>query len=298
MALLSRYKDVAVPDISDNRLGAYLMDRRGKLDPAAFGLPLGRRRTPGLRREEVAARAHVSATWYTWLEQGRGGAPSADVLDRLARALMLTEDEREHLFLLGLGRAPDVRYTGIDAISPRLQRVLDAMPVSPAYVRTATWDIVAWNRAAQAALADYSAMPPGRRNALKNFFGNPDMRTRLPQWEKDARFMVAAFRADVARTGAEAAVAGLIDDLRRESADFDAMWRDHDVRTVYGDVAKHVRHPTAGPISLEYSTFAVEGRPDLSLVIYNPATAVDAAKIKALADAYEAVPPREAAAAY
>ncbi len=269
----------------DNRLGDYLKDRRGKLDPAALGLPMARRRTPGLRREEVAARAHVSATWYTWLEQGRGGAPSADVLDRLARALMLTEAEREHLFLLGLGRPPEVRYAGADAVTPRLQRLLDALLLAPAYIRTCTWDIVAWNCAAQVALADYSAMPPDRRNAMRNFFCNPQMRTRLPEWEKDARFIVAAFRADIARTGAQAAVAGLVEDLRRDSADFDALWRDHDVRTVYGDVAKHVNHPAAGPISLEYSTFAVEGRLDLSLVVYNPATTADAMKIQGLLDA-------------
>ena len=95
---------------NDNRFATYLKDRRGKLDPAAFGFPLKRRRTPGLRREEVAQRANVSATWYTWLEQGRGGAPSANVLDRIARALMLTEVEREHLFLIALGRPPEVRH--------------------------------------------------------------------------------------------------------------------------------------------------------------------------------------------
>src|ERR1700688_5323696 len=93
-----------------NSLGTYLRDRRAKLDPTAFGIPLGRRRTPGLRREEVAQRANISSTWYTWLEQGRGGAPSADVLERIARALMLTEVEREHLFLLGLGRAAAARH--------------------------------------------------------------------------------------------------------------------------------------------------------------------------------------------
>ena len=93
-----------------NQLGNYLRDRRAKLDPTAFGLARKRRRTPGLRREEVAQRAHISPTWYTWLEQGRGGAPSADVLDRIARALMLTDTEREHLFLLGLCRPPEVRY--------------------------------------------------------------------------------------------------------------------------------------------------------------------------------------------
>ena len=94
----------------ENRLGGYLKDRRTKLDPASFGLPAGRRRTPGLRREEVAQRANISPTWYTWLEQGRGGAPSADVLDRISRALMLTDVEREHLFLVGLGRPPEARY--------------------------------------------------------------------------------------------------------------------------------------------------------------------------------------------
>lgn len=124
------------PTANGNLLGTYLKDRRAKLDPASFGLPLKRRRTPGLRREEVAQRANVSATWYTWLEQGRGGAPSADVLDRIARAMMLTEVEREHLFLLGLGRPPEVRYHPAEGVTPRLQRVLDALEVSPAFVKT------------------------------------------------------------------------------------------------------------------------------------------------------------------
>src|SRR5580658_9399131 len=128
---------------TESLLGSYLKVRRTKLDPAAFGFPRVRRRTPGLRREEVAQRANISATWYTWLEQGRGGNPSADVLDRIARALTLTDVEREHLFLIGLGRAPDFRYRGADAITPRLQRLLDTLTYSPAMVRTATWDIVA-----------------------------------------------------------------------------------------------------------------------------------------------------------
>src|SRR5436853_7659695 len=117
---------------SQNPLGTYLRDRRMKLDPAAYGFPPERRRTPGLRREEVAQRANVSATWYTWLEQGRGGAPSADVLDRIARALMLTEVEREHLFLLAVGRPPEVHYQAAEGVTPRLQRVLNALERSPA----------------------------------------------------------------------------------------------------------------------------------------------------------------------
>jgi len=113
--------------MSDNQLGNYLKDRRARLDPAAFGFPSTRRRTPGLRREEVAQRANVSTTWYSWLEQGRGGAPSANVLDRIARALMLMDVEREHLFLLALGRPPEVRYQAAEGVTPRLQRVLDAL---------------------------------------------------------------------------------------------------------------------------------------------------------------------------
>src|SRR5476651_223384 len=137
---------------SESLLGTYLKDRRAKLDPAAFGFAAKRRRTPGLRREEVAQRANISPTWYTWLEQGRGGAPSADVLDRIASALMLTDVEREHLFLLGLGRPPEARYRKNQGVTPRLQRVLDALDPSPALIRTATWDVVAWNHAATAML--------------------------------------------------------------------------------------------------------------------------------------------------
>src|SRR6186713_3289259 len=133
---------------AENLLGTYLKDRRTRLDAAAFGFAGSRRRTPGLRREEVAQRANISPTWYTWLEQGRGGAPSADVLNRIAGALMLTDVEREHAFLLGLGRPPEVRYKASQGVTPRLQRVLDGMALSPAMIKTATWDIVAWNRAA------------------------------------------------------------------------------------------------------------------------------------------------------
>src|ERR1700743_3805463 len=175
---------------NENLLGTYLKDRRAKLDPAAFGLPLLRRRTPGLRRGEGAQPAHVSYTWYTWLEQGRGGAPSADVLDRIARALMLTDVEREHLFLLGLGRPPEVRYHRSEGVTPRLQRVLDALDPSPALIRTATWDVVAWNRGATVMLADYAALPPAERNMLRIIFLDPRARDLQYDWESVARFVV------------------------------------------------------------------------------------------------------------
>ena len=264
-----------------NPLGNYLKDRRAKLDPATFGFPLKRRRTPGLRREEVAQRANVSATWYTWLEQGRGGAPSADVLDRIARAMMLTDVEREHLFLLGLGRPPEVRYHAPDGITPRLQRVLDTLEYSPAFIRTATWDVIAWNKAAAAVLTDYSTLAEGQRNVLRLMFRDSRVRAAQSNWQSVARYVVASFRADVARAGAARNVQSLVDELCATSAEFAAMWRDNDVQG-HGDGSKVLHHPIAGPLSMEFSGFAVDGRPDLNMVIYNPATPADADKIRAL----------------
>jgi len=262
-------------------LGDYLKHRRAKLDPAAFGFTLGRRRTPGLRREEVAHRAHISPTWYTWLEQGRGGAPSAGVLDRIARALMLTDVEREHLFLLGLGRPPEVRYRKDEGVTPRLQRVLDALEPCPALIRTAIWDVVAWNRAATVMLTDYGSLPPEQRNILRFIFLDPRVRAAQYDWESVARFVVGSFRVDAARAGAAAEVEPLVDELCRLSPEFKAMWRDNDVRS-HGEGVKHIRHPVVGPIAFEYSAFAVDGRPDLSMVVYNPETPADAEKISSL----------------
>ena len=267
---------------TENRLGAYLRDRRTRLDPAAFGFPAERRRTPGLRREEVAQRANISPTWYAWLEQGRGGAPSADVLDRIARALMLTDVEREHLFLLGLGRPPEARYRKNEGVTPRLQRVLDALEPSPAVIRTATWDVVAWNRAATVVLMDYGSLPPEQRNMLRFIFLDPRARDAHYDWESVARLVLGAFRLDAVRAGAAADVEPLVDELRRLSPEFKAMWRENDVPTGHFEAVKHLRHPVLGPIAFEFSAFAVDGRTDLSLLVYNPITPADAERIASL----------------
>ncbi|RFB75677.1 helix-turn-helix transcriptional regulator [Methylovirgula sp. 4M-Z18] len=269
------------PFSHDNLLGTYLKDRRAKLDPAALGFSQERRRTPGLRREEVAQRANISATWYTWLEQGRGGAPSADVLDRIARALMLTDVEREHLYLLGLGHPPEARYRRDEGVTPRLQRVLDALDPSPALIRTAIWDVVAWNRAATVMLTDYGALPPEQRNVLRFIFLDPRVRAAQYDWESVARFVVGAFRVDAARAGAAAEVEPLVAELCRLSPEFKAMWGDNDVRS-HGEGVKHIRHPVLGPLAFEYSAFAVDGRPDLTMVVHNPVAPDDADRIRSL----------------
>ena len=273
-------------DETPNQLGIYLRDRRTRLDPASFGFVGGRRRTPGLRREEVAARANISPTWYTWLEQGRGGAPSAEVLDRIAKGLMLTEPEREHLYMLGLGHLPEARYQPVEGVSPRLQRVIDAMPLSPAIIKTAMWDVVGWNRAAAALLTDYSQLPRQERNILRLMFNSARVRARQEDWESVARFVVGAFRADVARAGAggSAAVTALVDELCRASPEFEALWQDHDV-VAHGEGVKCIRHPDAGTLDLEFSSFAVDGRPELGMIVYTPASLADAERLKALIEA-------------
>lgn len=272
-----------MPINTPDSLGAFLRNRRTRLDPKSLGLT-GRRRTPGLRREEVAQRANISPTWYTWLEQGRGGAPSAEVLDRISGALMLTLAEREHLFMLGLGRPPEVRYNPVSTVNPRLQRLLDSFDASPAIIKTATWDVVAWNRAAAVVLTDYGTLPPGQRNILQFLFRNPAVRAKQHDWDSVARVVVGAFRADVARAGLASEVGKLVAELRGLSAEFDALWQDNEVlNQSEGDSIKRLQHPTLGQVELEYSAFSVDGRPDLGLIVYTPLDNGAAQRIRALA---------------
>ena len=195
---------------------------------------------------------------------------------------MLTDVEREHLFLLGLGRPPEARYRKNDGVTPRLQRVLDALDPSPALIRTAIWDVVAWNRAATAMLVDYASLPPEQRNILRFIFLDPRARAAQYDWESVARFALGAFRVDAARAGAAAEVGSLVEELCRLSPEFTTMWRENEVRGGHSEAVKHIRHPALGPLAFEYSAFAVDGRPELSMVVYNPATAEDAERIQSL----------------
>lgn len=266
---------------NENLLGNFLKSRRARLDPVALGFGSTRRRTPGLRREEVAQRANVSATWYTWLEQGREGVPSADVLERLVKALQLSHAEREHMFLIAQSRPPKIGSSPASEVSPRLQRVLDSLEFCPAIVKTSVWDIVGWNHAASIVLTDYGVLAPYERNILRLFFCNPGIRARSPYWESQARLVVAAFRLQTARAGSAQQTDALVAELIEMSPDFAAMWQENEV-SEYGEGTKHIDHPLVGPLTLEFSTFAVEGHADLELLIYTPATADDQARVRSL----------------
>lgn len=265
----------------ENLVGTFLKARRAKLNPAAYGFATARRRTPGLRREEVAERAGISAKWYTFLEQGRGGAPSVAVLDGLSRALDLTQAEREHLFQLVQPRPRANAEDPAERVSPALRLLLDAMEFIPAFVKTPSWDIVAWNRAAAAALTDYGALPQDGRNLLRLIFSDPNARASMFDWESNARFAVAAFRLEAARAGTSDAAAALVEELSRASPDFTAMWREQEVGPL-GKGVKRIEHPTAGPLNFEYVTFAVDEQPDLGLIVFTPATPSDTKRIREL----------------
>lgn len=257
-------------DEDHNAPGAFLKACRLRLDPASFGFVTGRRRTPGLRREEVAQLASISPTWYTWLEQGRGGAPSKEVLNRIASGLRLTAPERDHLFILAFGHPPENHFRGPDTVTPRLQRVLDAMTDSPAIIKTVTWDVIAWNRAAAAVLTDYGALPREQRNILRLMFSDSRARSIQAEWESVASVVVNAFRADVARAGRSRETERLIEELSLASPEFAALWRRNDVAG-HAEGVKHLHHPQLEDIALEFSTFIVDGRPDLTMMVFNPA---------------------------
>lgn len=254
---------------------AFLRDRRERIHPATTA----RRRTPGLRREEVAARAGVSVTWYTWLEQGRGGMPSDEVLERLARALELDDANREMLFLLAHDRPPPRRPAPPAAVTPSLQRVLDSISV-PAFVKTPTFQIVAWNRAAVAVLGDYAAVPERDRNLLRRVFA-PGSEDKVHHVKDVRRSLVASFRVDIARAGASDESTALIDELMQTSPDFRSLWEEGEIRS-HGGFQKRLVRPDVGEIVLESSVFQVEGSEGLSMLVLSPASEASACAIAQL----------------
>jgi len=250
--------------------GAYLRSRRERLAPADVDLPSGfRRRTPGLRREEVALLAGVGTTWYTWLEQGRDVAASPETLSALARALRLTATECRHLFELAGRTAPPAATDGPEQVPAALLRMLDSLERQPAYVMGRRWDILAWNQAAVAVFGDYGALEGDARNVMHMLFANLGHRRLLVDWDELAPRSLAMFRADSARYAGDPDFERLIGTLTRESAAFRAWWARQDVLPPLAG-HKRVRHPVLGALSFEYTSFAVQGDGDLKLVLYTP----------------------------
>ena len=269
------------PATQHDNLGDFLKDRRARLTPAQFGFAAGRRRTAGLRREEVAMLADLSTTWYAWLEQNRPVRASADVLERLATAMRLDADEREHLFLLAHDRPPPRRGAAPPVISPRLRRLLDSMDRSPAYVFDGCWNVLAWNDAMSAVFADYGALPPAERNVLRQVFLNPAARSHMADWEGDARKILATFRGDLARHAPDPAADRLVADLQAGSTAFADWWQRRDVGG-RGEGTKRLAHAVAGPVSLDYVYSTLDDAPGLGLLVFTARSATDQQRVDAL----------------
>lgn len=253
-------------------LADFLRTRRAKLQPADVGLPVGgRRRTPGLRREEVAALAHVGLSWYTLLEQGQDVHPSRQVLASLADALRLSPAERRHLFLLG-----DITHTDegsispptSETISPALRRMVDALDPNPVCVIGRRWDLLAWNQSAES-IFHYSAIaPPHTCNLVWRIFTSPDLMVDRAYWEFVARRFVERFRADTARYPGDPWFGQLIADLEATDTPFREWWASHDVREPAEGGDKAADHPVLGRLEFERVTLQVPSDPGLRVVIY------------------------------
>jgi transcriptional regulator with XRE-family HTH domain len=250
-------------------LADFLRTRRARLSPADVGLPPGSlRRTPGLRREEVAQLAHIGVSWYTALEQGRDVRASEQVLGSLAEALRLSPAEKRHLFRLALP-GPEPRSPAgppQEKVSEALRQAIHALNPHPAYVMGRRWDLLEWNRAAELVFSFSSIAPPHHRNLLWRMFTHPGLRAHQ-DWRKLAHGVVSQFRADSARYPGDPAFAGLVEDLMETSAEFRAIWELHDVREPREGV-KRMDHPAYGRLVFHHVTLQIPEQPDCKLVLY------------------------------
>jgi transcriptional regulator with XRE-family HTH domain len=249
-------------------LAMFLRTRRDRLRPSDVGLPDGaRRRTPGLRRQEVAQLAGMSVDYYIRLEQARGPRPSGQILAALSRALMLSTDEREYLFRVAGERPPPAAVLSRE-VSPGLRNLLDSMPHVPAYVVDAKYDILAWNRLATFFIGDMSAVPESDRNMLRWMFRLPaaEVPWSDPEAVRFARSTVADLRGAVARYPADQGMADLVTELLALSPTFAEMWEAHEVQSRRPLIKRFV-HPLAGPLEFECQILHV-GETGLRLIVY------------------------------
>jgi transcriptional regulator with XRE-family HTH domain len=266
------------PDTSDARrreLAAFLRSRRASLTPKDVGLPEGfRRRTPGLRREELAMLAGVGTTWYTWLEQGRDVRPSAQVLAAVADALRLDDAERQHLFTLNNRQSPQPSSTAPECVEEPLKRILANLTLQPAYVLGRRWDVLAWNRAAEILFGGYQTLDRDERNIMHRLFADAAHRLLLADWEAVARVSLAMFRADSARFAGDPDFERLIALLHAQSSEFRTWWPRHEVISPLSGI-KRINHPLKGRMSFEHTGLTLSNQPDMKLVVYTPLDADD-----------------------
>ncbi|MEK3714818.1 helix-turn-helix transcriptional regulator [Paenibacillus sp. FSL R7-0333] len=262
---------------NQNRLQAlseFLKARRAAITPAAAGLPEGtRRRTPGLRREEVAQLSGVSSTWYTWLEQGRDIKVSPSVLDCIAATLQLTKDERSYLFALALENGPAVAdYTQEEpsVIHPSLQKILQELKTCPTIISDRHCGIVGWNEAAAHVFLDFAKLAPQQRNMISLLFERKEFRRLAVNWEQFVRGYLSIFRAYYGQYLEDRWYDEFIAEMKERHPEFNHLWEESRVSSA-PDVVLEFRHAKAGKMLFHLTSLQVQGAADLRCSIYTPA---------------------------
>jgi hypothetical protein len=251
-------------------LGGFLKARRARLSPAEVGLPEGnRRRTPGLRREEISQLAGISLTWYTWLEQGRPIQVSSYVLECLSRAFRLDGQERLHLYALARISPPSRDPGPPERASPALWRVLDRLDPCPSMITDRRWSAVAWNAAARAVFGDFEAMDERERNVVWAVFAEDRYRALMVDWELHAKALVARFRAACEGYAEDPWLLAMVEDLRERSPEFAGWWSLHEIQA-NGEKTKRLDHPTAGLLDFEINSFSAADGSGLTMIVHVP----------------------------
>lgn len=262
-------------------LSRFLKSVRARLDPEELGLPPGgRRRVPGLRREEVALLSGMSVTWYTWFEQGRDVKPSAPMLERLCKAMQLNQEEREYLFALAQHRPPPLALAPDETIRPATQQMLDSLNV-PAAVITEYWTVIGWNAIMTRVFRDYSRYSPGDRNLFKILVLGDAYRKDEQTYRDMVKRLTARLKWDYSRAASTEFFEDLIEEMTEKSDMFREFWALPDVVAHFEGVHS-LDVAGVGPIAFHHTSYAVEEAPSQRLVVYAPNDAKSAAKLKKL----------------
>ena len=264
-------------------LTRFLKAARARLAPADVGLPAGeRRRTRGLRREEVATLAGMSVTWYTWFEQGREVQLSSAMIERLGRALRLDPKEREFLFALAQHRPPPLSSSPDETVRPSTQALMDSLSI-PALVIVEDWTVVGWNALVTHLFRDYSAMPRIERNLFRILMVNDRYRADPERYREMARRLTARFKWDYSRTAKPEVFDAIIADMKEQSDLFREYWEEAEIRSYFEDV-NSATLPDVGEIGFHHTSYAIEEVPGQRLILFAPADPASAEKLRRVAD--------------
>ena len=263
-------------------LGQFLKIRRERISPTQVGLSYGsRRRTPGLKREEVAQLANVSLTWYTWLEQGRPIKVSDQVLESIGHALLLNKTEMQYIFVLSQLAMPESKTQGFQLVSKPLQTVLNKLEPYPSFASDQYWNVIGWNDSAKRIFGDFDNMNDRERNTIWRMFTNSNYKALFSEWDKVALWIVAQFRLSCGIYASDQWFKKFVEELMNESDDFKKCWLEHNV-DFDADIQKNLMIEPLGELVFDFTSFDLSSNPKIKVAVHTPGNEETAAKLKIL----------------